>query len=535
MSPTPTLLPPSTPPAPTAPAIPARPALAGRALAMSPLAVLALGACTTVGPDYTPPQPRMPEGWSSPLAPGVAPDASPAALAAWWTTLDDPTLTDLIQRAIENNKDLAVARARIREARALAIIAGAADEPQLDAAARASRDLRSVNTNQGNFGDRESTLFQAGFDATWELDVFGGTRRGVEAALADTDAAVENLHAVRVSLAAEVAQAYTRLRGFERRIAIATKNIRTQQNTVELADARFKAGLRSDLDVAQAQTQLALTTSQVPTHEIGLRQALHRLSVLVAEPPSALVGLLSAANSPAGIPAPNPSGQTIPIGLPSDLLRQRPDVRRAERDLAASNARIGVATADLFPRFNLTGSLGLQSQHPDDFPEGRSAYWSIAPGVRWPILSGGRIRANIEASNARQEAAAAGYERAVLEAIEDAENALVSFDREQARATALRQAVSASQRAFDLSDELYRRGLTDFLSVLDAQRSLFSAEEQLVVSEETVTQNLIALYKALGGGWQGFDPQPEPPTPDTAPSAPPAQADPPPVQDQEIR
>lgn len=511
---------------------------------LAAVSLVGLSACTTVGPDYTPPQPRMPESWSSPVAPGLAADASPAELAAWWTTLNDPTLSSLIERAIVNNKDLALARARIREARALAIIAGAADEPQLDAAARASRDLRSVNNNQENFGGRESTLFQAGFDATWELDVFGGTRRSVEAALADTDAAVENLHAVRVSLSAEVAQAYTRLRGFERRIAIANKNIRTQQNTVELADARFKAGLRSDLDVAQAQTQLALTTSQVPTHEIGLRQALHRLSVLVAEPPSTLVAaLLTSGSSGGAIGAaiPIPAGQAIPVGLPSDLLRQRPDVRRAERELAASSARIGVATADLFPRFSLTGGLGLQSQHLDDFPEGRSAYWSIAPGVRWPILSGGRIRANIEASNARQEAAVAGYERAVLEAIEDTENALVAFDREQARATSLRQAVSASQRAFDLSDELYRRGLTDFLSVLDAQRSLFSAEEQLVVSEETVTQNLIALYKALGGGWQGFDPQPEPPTPQTPPSANPtptpgqAPVEAPREQDQEIR
>ncbi len=511
---------------------------------LAAFSLVGLGACTTVGPDYTPPEPRMPDGWTSPLASGLAAEASPAALAAWWTTLQDPTLTGLIKRAIENNKDLSQARARIRESRALAIIAGAADEPQLDAAARASRDLRSVNTNQGNFGGRESTLFQAGFDATWEIDVFGGTRRSVEAALADTDAAVENLHGVRVSLAAEVAQAYTRLRGFERRIAIANKNIRTQQNTVELADARFKAGLRSDLDVAQAQSQLALTTSLVPTHEIGLRQALHRLSVLVAEPPSTLVGELLKSGSPgAGIGAaiPVPAGQAIPIGLPSDLLRQRPDVRRAEREIAAASARIGVATANLFPRFSLTGGLGLQSQHLDDFPEGRSAYWSIAPGVRWPILSGGRIRANIDASNARQEAAVAGYERAVLEAVEDTENALVAFDREQARAAALRQAVSASQRAFDLSDELYRRGLTDFLSVLDAQRSLFSAEEQLVVSEETVTQNLIALYKALGGGWQGFDPQPEPPTPETLPPSPPGDMDTsrmpdqPPVQDQEIR
>ncbi len=470
--------------------------------AISGLACAMLGACTTVGPDYTAPSPSMPAGWVSPAEAALAQQP-----VRWWSLFNDPVLDGLIDRAVENNRDLRVASARIREARALLTVAGAASEPTLDAGARASHDGRSRNTEQGQFGDRESTFFDAGFDASWELDVFGGTRRAVEAARADVGGAVESRGDLLVTLLAEVARAYTELRGGQRRLEIARKNIDTQRKTVELAQARFKAGLRSDLDVAQAETQLAFTQATVPALEQAIRASMFRLALLLGEHPSALVDELGPTK-----PIPTIGGETIAPGLPSDLLRRRADIRAAERALAASSARIGVATADLFPRFSLTGSLGLQAEHFNDLPSGRSGYWSIGPSVRWPILSGGRIRANIEASNARQEAAAAQYEAAVLAALEDTERSLTAFAKEQERRESLEVARQASQRSFDLSNELYTRGLEDFLPVLDAQRSLFLAEDQLTQSEQTIATNLIALYKALGGGWEAFEPQ-TPPAP----------------------
>jgi NodT family efflux transporter outer membrane factor (OMF) lipoprotein len=294
------------------------------------------------------------------------------------------------------------------------------------------------------------------------------------------------------------------LRSFQSREAIARENLQAQADTVELTRAKFQAGLTSDLDVARAESLLATTTSAIPPLEAGVRQSAHRLAVLLGREPGALLAELEA---PAAIP---PVPGDIPVGLPSDLLRRRPDVRRAERDLAGATADIGIATADLFPRFSLTGSFGFSSESAGEVFEGDARFWSIGPAVRWPVLDGGRIRANIAVANARQEQAAARYEAAVLTALEDVENALVNYSRERARLTALRRAVAAEERAVELATQLYGPGLTDFISVLDTQRELFSLQDQAVASQGAVTANLIALYKALGGGWESFEP-PSPP------------------------
>jgi outer membrane protein, multidrug efflux system len=387
----------------------------------------------------------------------------------------------------------------VREARAQRGIAEADYYPQVDATGSATRQRASQNAFGTGSGvpvsGGTSNLFQAGFDASWELDVFGGVRRSVEAANADVQAAVEDRRNTLVTLLAEVARNYVELRGLQRQIAITNENINSQQQTVELTQTRFQAGIANDLDVARAQAQVANTRAVLPTLLNQRDAAIHRLGVLVAQPPGALRAELEIDKPMPPIPA------AIPVGLPSDLLRRRPDVRRAERELAASTARIGVATSDLFPKFSLTGSLGLQSRKAGDLGDSDSRYWSIGPSVRWPIFDAGRIRANIRVQNAVQEQAAANYERTVLTSLEEVENSLSSYYKEQDRRGQLAQSVSASQRAVDLANQLYTRGLIDFLSVLESQRTLYAAQDQLSQSDRAVAANLVGLYKALGGGW----------------------------------
>lgn len=333
----------------------------------------------------------------------------------------------------------------------------------------------------------EHDLFIVGLDASWELDFWGRVRRSVEAADAAVEAAEDARRDVLVILLAEVARNLSEVRGAEQRLAIARQNIQTQQDSVELTRVRFQAGLGTEVDVAQAQ---------VPSLEATRDAAIHRLGVLIGQPPGTLVDEL---RKPDRIPTGPPS---VPVGLPSELLRRRADVRRAERDLAAATARIGIATADLFPRFTLTGTLGLPATDAGDVFTGASRFWSLGPQVVWPLFAGGRIRANIRVQEARQEAALARYEQAVLAVLEDTETALVRYGQEQTRREAIARAVDASQLAVRLSQELYIRGLQDFLTVLDSQRALYSAEDQLVQSEQAMAAYLIALYKALGGGWE---------------------------------
>lgn len=478
--------------------------LRAAALASAAGLVSTLGACR-VGPDYQgPPAVETPDAFDAAAladaAPAgdvrTAPTAGEAEVSRWWAAFDDPMLTSLVERALAANLDLRTAAARVTEARALAGVARADLLPSVDAAAGVSRSRNSENTQQGGFtGGEEQDLFRAGFDASWELDFFGRVRRGVDAAFADYEASVEDLRDVRVTLTAEVATAYAELRGAQQRLAVARRSVAARVSNVELAEARFKARLVSELDVAQARAEVATRRAIIPALEAQVRQTIHRLSVLLGRPPAALVDELSPDGA---IPA---APTSVMVGLPSDLLRRRPDIRRAERQLAAQVERVGAATADLFPRFSLTGSFFQETNNVAELVELNSRSWSIGPSLRWPVFDRGRLTRAIEAQTARESAAAAAYERAVLGAFADVDNALTGLVKEQSRRVALRESVAANSRVVELATTLYTAQLTDFREVLDSQRQLFDAEDQLVQSDLAVTTSLIALYKALGGGW----------------------------------
>ncbi len=490
-----------------------RTAMCAAAAAAGAGGALILPACQ-VGPDYTRPELSMPAAWSEAPPPPPA-EATPAIdLDRWWTSFNDAQLDSLIDRAVAANLDLRQAAGRYREALALRGVVAADAWPQVDVDASAAW-LQGSDNLGGAFGNggvggpplvaggAQRDTYSAGFIAGWELDVFGRVSRAVEAAGADVQAAQENLRDVLLALLAEVAGSYVDLRGFQQRLAITNQNIETQAAAVEITEARLAAGLASELDVAQARALLAGTQSEVPVLEIGVRRAVHRLGVLLAQAPDALSSELLAAKP---IPLPDPAAPdsglgAIPLGVPSDLLRRRPDVRRAEQELAAATARIGVATADLFPRFSLTGSFGFASDDLGNLADSDSQFWSIGPTVRWPIFDAGRIASNIKVQDARQEQALAAYQRTVLLSLEEVENVLASSVREEVRRRALAEAVAANTRASDLAQELYTRGLRDFLPVVDAQRSLYESQDLLVQSDQAIAQNLIALCKALGGGW----------------------------------
>ena len=285
----------------------------------------------------------------------------------------------------------------------------------------------------------------------------------------------------------------------QREIRITEDNIRSQQETVNLTQSRFKAGLATDLDVARAEAQVETTRSTVPQFNMSLRQSIHRIGVLLGTEPETFLADFSVEK-----PIPVAPGD-LPVGLPSELLRRRPDIRRAERQLAAATARVGIAVADLFPRFSLTGSLGLESQQFKSIANSSSAFWSFGPSISWPIFDAGKLWANVKAADSREQQAMIQYKQVVLTALEDVDNALVAYTQEQQRRKSLQSAVSANQRTVELANQLYTKGLADFLNVLDAQRDLFSAQDQLVQSERAVSSDLVRLYKALGGGWEEQD------------------------------
>jgi NodT family efflux transporter outer membrane factor (OMF) lipoprotein len=466
--------------------------------------IFVAGGCA-VGPNYQRPDRTGPAAWQEAQSDGV--NTRAAELARWWTKFNDPLLNSIVERALGSNLDLRSAEARVREARALRAVTASGAWPAADVSGSYTRSRTSENAfsfpSQGGSvgassfrGDNlEQDLFRSGFDASWEIDVFGGVRRSVEAADATVEATLEDRRNTLVTLLGEVATNYIDLRGFQRRLEVARANLKTQQETLELTKVRFDAGLASDLDVAQAEAQVKTTEAQIPTLETSLKQVGHRLDVLIGSEPGALWGDLS---NQGAIPALPPE---VLIGLPSELLRRRPDIRRAERQLAAATAQIGVAVADLFPKFSLTGAAGFQSISASDWFTGPSRFWSVGPTIRWPIFDAGRIRANIEVRNAQQEQALRQYEKTILTAFEEVENSLVSYAKEQARYRSLSEAVAANRRAVQMANELYTRGLLDFLNVLETQRSLYSSESDLAQSQAAMASNLVTLYKALGGGW----------------------------------
>jgi multidrug efflux system outer membrane protein len=465
-----------------------------RVLLAGAFAILSVLTGCKVGPDYKPPEPNMPSAFGEKTA--FTPATQSTQLADWWKTFNDPTLDRLIQGAIKDNLSLKQAQSRLRQAREQRTISAAGLWPSANAAGSYQRIRGSSSGASAAAGAGEFSLYQAGFDASWELDAFGGTRRGVEAATATVSAALENQRDVLVSLLAEVAINYIDLRGFQRQIVIAQENLKSQRESLELTQKQFEAGTVTQLDVSQAQTQVSATAAQIPLLETSAHQTMHLLSVLLGKEPMALSNLLS---DTARIPAAPPE---IPVGLPSDLLRQRADIRRAERQLAAATANIGVATADLFPKFSLTGSVGRAGTTFESLGQPANKYWSVGPSASWPIFTAGSIQANIRVQNELQKQAAIAYEKTVLTSLQEVEDSLIAYSKEHGRRKDLVDAVDASRQAVDLANQQYLLGTGTFLNVLITQRSLFLAQATLVQSDTAISTDMVTLYKALGGGWQ---------------------------------
>ena len=475
-----------------------------------------------VGPDYRRPETKVPDNWNGQEV--VTKDTpsktttDPVALAEWWQAFNDPSLSALVEMAIRANLDLRLAEARIRQARASLGVAGGAFWPEVDATAlyqRSHSSIASISPSSGgssgggtggSSGGVSSEgvsitpfreLFQVGLDASWEIDIFGGIRRNIEAAGADLRAAVEDRRDVLITLVGDVGSNYINLRGFQQQIEIARKNLEAQKHNANIIQKRHDAGFVGGLDVANAWAQVATTEATIPIFESSARAAIYSLGVLLGRPPAALEKDL-VKESP--IP---PTPPEIPVGLPSELIRRRPDIRRAEAQLHSATARIGVATADLFPKFSLTGSFGISSSDLTKLGNlANSKFWSFGPSVTWPIFAGGRLWWNVKVQDALAEQALLTYKKTVLTALKDVETALVAYAKQQETRKSLSEAVVNNRKAVELAMTLYLAGKSDFLNVIIAQRSLFNTEDALAQSIRTVDTNLIALYKALGGGWE---------------------------------
>ncbi len=461
--------------------------------------VFTLMGCTPVGPNYTEPEKAVSLNWHTKLRGGlVSEEMKPEFLASWWTTLNDIKLSNLVNRAVAGNLDVKQAQSRIVEARARRGIDKADLFPTLNFSGSDTWTRTSKATGTGE----TTELYSAGFDSGWEIDIFGGIRRSIEASDADLQASQEDLHDVLVSLIGEVALNYVEVRTYQARLAAVNENINAQNETYQLIQWRSQAGLSDELALQQALYNLESSRSEIPALQTGLEESMNRIAVLLGEEPGKVHEELE--NS-APIPVSSPQ---IAVGVPAEMIRRRPDIRIAERELAAQTARVGVAAADLYPKFSLSGSIGVEAVLFSKFKTniGNSNNWILSggPGVSWAIFDGGAIRQNIKVQSALQEQALLQYESSILSAIEEVENALVSYANEQNRMDNLSKATEAAQKAVELAKQEYEAGLIDFSNVLDAQRSLLSFQDQLAQSKGTVTSNLIRVYKALGGGWTFF-------------------------------
>lgn len=468
------------------------------------LAALGLGAClTTVGPDYAPPKAPAPDAWHARLPDGLTSQtASAETLARWWETFNDPVLTALVHDAIAGNLDLQTALSSVRQARAQAAITRSSLYPTLDASGSAthqySRTESKASAAAGGgtvLTKTEANVYRAGFDASWELDMFGGLRRDLEASLRDMQAQEASFYDVLVSLTAEVATNYVTARAYQTRIDLAEKNLAMQKETLDLVESKFTAELIDELPVQQARYTYENTAAQIPTLRAGLEEALNRLAVLLGQTPGAVHERLNAHR-----PIPTPPA-AVAVGVPSDALRRRPDLRQAEMELAAQTARIGVAVAELYPKFYLTGSLSRQGEGTLGFRNYATDALSFGPSVSWRLLDAGAIRQNINVQTEKQKQALLAYRSAVLSALEEADNKIYAIGQEQIRRERLDAAVTAARSALELSNSQYAVGQVDFTDVIGAEQALLTYEDNLAQSQGTIATDLISLFKALGGGW----------------------------------
>ena len=448
-------------------------------------------ACTTVGPDYAPPERELPPAWRQERIAGLA-EGEPLP-ASWWTTFGDPLLSLLVENALQQNLDLRAALLRLQAARALRGVTEADAWPGADLRASFEDRQDSRNTPFGAFIPR-TNIHAIGVDAAWELDLWGRVRRSIEAAEADRGVSEAEVHGAAVSVAAEVVAAYIDLRSAQRRLQIAEANLTLQQQTTQLVQARLSAGLVGERDVAQATTNVESTRSRLPTLSAQATAAQNRLAVLLGKAPAELPTELATTGT---LPVPPLS---VAVGVPADLLRRRPDVHAAERRFAAEVARIGVAEAERYPRLSLSGTLGLAANAADEVFTKGSDVLAFGPSLRWNLFDGGRLKHRVQSLTARAEAAQVAWEQTLLLALEEAENAMTRFVREQERLAALRRAAAEARRAVALAQAQYRTGLSDFQTVIDSERTVAAIEDELIGSEAAVAAHLVAIYKALGGG-----------------------------------
>lgn len=478
---------------------------------ISLLLLLLLSSCV-VGPDYKKPEIKAPDVFANQIQRGLSAEG---VETSWWQGFNDEKLDEIIRLAVERNLDLRIATARLREAYSLRSEARFELFPIITSGASYTRQRVSEQVSFGGVGagvgggiggggdddeaggfDRDFNVFSAGFDATWELDFFGRVRRTVEAFSAEVEAAVAVRRDVIVRLMAEVARNYFELRGAQNRLEVARRNADNQRETFDLTVAVLEGGRGTELDTSRARAQLNSTLATIPPLETAVKRAIHRLSVLTGLQPAALELQLS-------LPLPLPDlPKVVTIGSPEGLLMRRPDIRVAERNLAAATARIGVVTADLFPRVTLLGSIALEADSMSGLFDSGSDTFLFGPSIFWAAFDLDRVRARIRAADARAEATLAQYEQTVLIALEETENALVDFDRRQARRDFLRESAEASEKAVELARLRFRYGVSDFLTVLDAERTLLEAQDLLAQSEITTATSLINLYESLGGGWE---------------------------------
>jgi len=457
------------------------------------LSMLILSGCT-VGPDYTQPE--------TDITPTFTIEdenlySTADAEVEWWRNLQDEILNQLIEQAVANNHDLRIAQANVNAARALLREVEYEKYPIVTSGAGITREEASKARSQGAPGfDRTNTFYDAGLDAVWELDFFGRVQRSVEALSADYEAAAAGQRNVYVIVTAEVARTYLELRGAQYRLRVAEENAENQRGTYDMTRSITEGGMGTNLDVVRAQAQLESTLSSIPVLETEIMRTIHRLGVLAGEEPRTLRSRLT---EPEQLPA---FPELVNIGQPAELLRRRPDIQNAERNLAAATARIGVATADLFPRVSLSGSVGYLATKFSGLGESDFRTTSFGPFLTWPAFDLGRVRARIRAANASTEGLLAAYEQTVLIALEETENALVQFARTRQRQGHLQIAAQASAEAVELARLRYSNGVDSFLNVLDAERQLLELQDQLALSETETGLALIALYKALGGGWE---------------------------------
>ena len=451
-----------------------------------------------VGPNYQSPTISTPDAWAEKVSRQVA-QGKGSSLQSWWTIFNDPVLDNLIEQCRQENLDIKISMSRIRQSRAMLAIAKGEEQPLANAAASATRsklsddgELQQVAPADGFSGQN---VFQLGLDAGWEIDVFGRVRRTIEAAGAGYQASIEDYRDVLVTLFAEVAIAYLDARTAQQQIAIARSNAEDQSHSLALTQDRYNSGISSKLDVVQAKANLAVTQAAIPPLDIAYNQAVNRLAVLLGQNAGSLQEAFTKA-----APIPKPA-KNIDAGVPADVLRQRPDIRKAERLLAAQTAEIGVATASLYPRFGLSGFFGLQSRTPGNLFDSSSVTWGFGLPVQWNIFSGGRVRGNIKVQEEIAQQLLLQYQNKVLAAIEEVDNAIMAYNLNRQRLDKLQEATEASREAVDLVLVQYNTGLTDFNNVLVTQRDLYSQQSQQLATEAQAMHNIVSLYKALGGGW----------------------------------